>query len=172
MDVVSDAPAYATKTRWIAPKLIEAVSRMVPAADVRSVHVLVPSGHTRTAAGSLAVGDDSARRARPAAPVKTRETASVGYRRAPEAHRAVAAPRQEDPALAAVVLRQEQARRDLTAIVFPGIEQNQEGAAPQSLEDICAQQRQANDAVRIAAILRAQAERAGRPLPTTAPALC
>ncbi|MEF9886929.1 hypothetical protein [Streptomyces sp. P9-A4] len=42
---------------------------------------------------------------------------------------------------------------------------------PTSLEDICDQQRQANEAVRVAAILRARAERAGRPVPAAAPAL-
>ncbi|WP_143664649.1 hypothetical protein [Streptomyces sp. NRRL B-24572] len=94
--------------------------------------------------------------------MKTRETASAGYHRTPSAHHAVAAPRQEDPALAAAVLQQEQARGALAALIFPGVEQDQEDEAPTSLEDVRAQQRQAAEAVRAAAIQRAYADRARR----------
>ncbi|MFF3606888.1 hypothetical protein [Streptomyces sp. NPDC002463] len=92
--------------------------------------------------------------------MKTRETTSAGYHRALAAHRVVAPPRQEDPALAAAVVRQEQARRELAERVFPDIDQDQEDEAPASLEDVRVKQRQAVEAVRAAAILRARAERA------------
>ncbi|MFF5287312.1 hypothetical protein [Streptomyces sp. 62] len=55
--------------------------------------------------------------------MKTRETASAGHHRALEAHRGVAPLRQEAPALAAAVVRQEQARRGLAEQVFPDVEQ-------------------------------------------------
>ncbi|MDV9192913.1 hypothetical protein R6L23_32695 [Streptomyces sp. SR27] len=42
---------------------------------------------------------------------------------------------------------------------------------PTSLGNVRAQERQANEAVRIAAILRARAERAGQPAPTAVSAL-
>lgn len=99
--------------------------------------------------------------------MKTRQTAWAGYRRALEAHRAVAPTRQEGPALAAaVVVRQEQVRRELADRVFPDV--GQEDEAPPSLEDVRAQQRQTAEAVRAATVLRARAERAGRPVPPAA----
>ncbi|MEU8653636.1 hypothetical protein [Streptomyces sp. NPDC048737] len=98
--------------------------------------------------------------------MKTRQTASAGYRRALEAHRVVAPTRREGPALAAAVVRQEQVRRELADRVFPDV--GQEDEVPPSLEDVRAQQRQTAEAVRAAAVLRARAERAGRPVPPAA----
>ncbi|MFE0777092.1 DUF721 domain-containing protein [Streptomyces sp. NPDC058861] len=172
LDVVPDVPAYGTKARWIAPKLVAAANEAVPEANVRTVNVLAPAVRTATTATAFPVAADPAPRSTaPAGPVKTRETASAGYRRALEAHRAVAPPRQEDPALAAAVERQEQVRRELAATVFPDAEQDLEDGVPPSLEDVRVQQRQSADAVRAAAILRARAERAGRTVPPAAPAL-
>ncbi|MFD5426363.1 DUF721 domain-containing protein [Streptomyces sp. NPDC127084] len=161
LDVVPDAAAYGTKVRWIAPKLIAAANSAVPEANVRAVHVLAPAARTTTVTSSAAVDDPAPQRVVPAGPVRTRESASAGYHRALAAHRAVAPPREEDPALAAAVVRQEQVRRELAATAFPNVEQDQEDAVPTSLEDVRAQQRQAAEAVRAAAIRRARAERAG-----------
>ncbi|WP_411078315.1 DUF721 domain-containing protein [Streptomyces sp. cmx-10-25] len=115
LDVIPDAPAYATKTRWCAPKLIAAANSTVPEAGIQTINVLASSVHTAaTATAFPATADElTLRPTAPAGPVKTRETASAGYRRALEAHRAAAPPRQEDPALAAAVERQEQVRREL-----------------------------------------------------------
>ncbi|MFC7979840.1 DUF721 domain-containing protein [Streptomyces cinereoruber] len=168
LDLVPDASAYGTKTRWITPKLIAAANSTVPEANVRTVNVLAPAAPTTT---SPAAVDPAPRPTAPAGPVKTRETASAGYRRALEAHRAVAPPRQEDPALAAAVERQEQVRRELADCVFPNVEQDLEDGVSPALEDVRAQQRQGAEAVRAAAILRARAERAGRTVPPAAPAL-
>ncbi|MDV9193225.1 DciA family protein [Streptomyces sp. SR27] len=172
LDVVPDAPAYGTKVRWIAPRLIEAANSAVPDANVRAVCVLAPTARTAAAAMSPAAADEPApRQVVPAGPVKTRETASEGYRRALAAHHAVAPPRQEDPALAAAVVRQDQVRRELAATVFPGVEQDQEDEVPTSLEDVRAQQRQAAEAVRAAAIRRARTERSGQTNGDRAPTL-
>lgn len=163
LDVVPDAPAYGTKVRWIAPRLIEAANSAVPNANVRAVHVLAPASRTVTTATSPAAAADPAPRpVVPAGPVKTRRARRLYYHRALAAHRAVVSPRQEDPALAAAVVRQEEVRRELAATVFPDIEQDQEDEVPTSLEDVRAQQRQAAEAVRAAAIRRARAERAGQ----------
>ncbi|MDV5143193.1 DciA family protein [Streptomyces sp. SBC-4] len=172
LDVVPDAPAYGTKVRWIAPRLIEAANRAVPEANVRAVRVLAPTARTAATAMSPAAADEPApRQVVPAGPVKTRETASAGYRRALAAHHAVAPPRQEDPALAAAVVRQEQVRRKLATTVFPDVEQHQEDEVPTSIEDVRAQQRQAAEAVRAAAIRRARAERSGQTNVDGAPTL-
>ncbi|MGA5498749.1 DUF721 domain-containing protein [Streptomyces cinereoruber] len=169
LDVVPDAPAYGTKVRWIAPKLIAAANQAVPGANIRAVYVLAPAARAATTATSPAAAGGSVSGSDvPAGPVKTRETASAGYRRALEAHRAVALPRQEDPVLAAAVERQGQVRRELVARTFPNAEEDQEDETPTLLEEIRAQQRQANENTRIAAILRA---RAGRTVPPAAPAL-
>ncbi|MFJ3505769.1 hypothetical protein [Streptomyces sp. NPDC090135] len=74
-------------------------------------------------------------------------------------------------ALTAAVGRQEQVRLDLGARMFPDAEEDQEDEVVAPLEETRAQQRQANENTRIAAILRARAERAGRPVPPAAPAL-
>ncbi|MFD4370049.1 hypothetical protein [Streptomyces sp. NPDC058486] len=80
--------------------------------------------------------------------MKTRESASPGYRRALAVHRAVAPPRQEDPALTAAVVRQEQIRREFAATAFPDVEQHQESEVPMSLEGVRAQQRRTAEAGR------------------------
>ncbi|WP_338492186.1 hypothetical protein [Streptomyces sp. SJL17-4] len=103
--------------------------------------------------------------------MKTRESASAGYHRALAAYRAVAPPHQEDPTLAAAVVRQERVRRELAATAFPDVEQDQEDEVPTSLEAVRAQQRQAAEAVRAAAIRRARAEPAGQAGTTSSPAL-
>ncbi len=172
LGVVPDAPAYGTKVRWMVARLIAAANSTVPEAYVRAVHVLALAARATTAAmSSAAAGDPIPHRVVPAGPVKTRESALAGYRRALAAHRAVAPPRQEDPALAVAVVRQEQARRNLAEQVFPDVEQDQEDEAPTSLEDVRTQQRQAAEAVRAAAIRRARAERSGKCGTTDAPAL-
>ncbi|MFJ6669201.1 DciA family protein [Streptomyces sp. NPDC091383] len=42
MDVAPDAPAWGTKVRWIAPKLIAAANEKALGANVRTLHVLPP----------------------------------------------------------------------------------------------------------------------------------
>ncbi|MFD9605831.1 hypothetical protein OG609_43115 [Streptomyces sp. NBC_01224] len=43
LDVVPDAPAYGTKLRWIAPKLVAAANAKASGANVRALHVLGPA---------------------------------------------------------------------------------------------------------------------------------
>lgn len=174
LDVAPDAPAYATKTRWSASKLIEAANRAASGVNVRTVNVLSPATRAAATATSLATADAPAPQpVAPAGPVKTRESASAGYRRALAAHRAVTPPRQEDPDMtaAAVVVRKEQVRRDLAEHAFPDIDQDQEDEAPASHEDVRVRERREAEGIRAAAILRAGAERAGRAVPLVAPAL-
>ncbi|MFF9425595.1 DciA family protein [Streptomyces sp. NPDC014746] len=170
LDVAPDAPAYGTKVRWIAPRLIEAANGAVPEANVRAVRVLAPTARATTTAMSSAAAEDPApQRVVPAGPVKTRESASAGYRRALAAHRAVAPPCQEGPALTSAVVRQEQIRRELAATAFPDVEQDQESEVPMSLEDARAHQSQTVEAVSASAICRAHAERAGQAGATRSP---
>ncbi|WP_241847761.1 DciA family protein [Streptomyces sp. CB02009] len=98
LDVVPDAPAYGTRVRWITPRLIAAINSAVPEANVRAVHVLAPAAlATTTVLSSAAAEAPPPQRVVPAGPVKTRESASAGYRRALAAHRAVAPPGSPGP---------------------------------------------------------------------------
>ncbi|GGX29398.1 DciA family protein [Streptomyces chryseus] len=101
LDVVPDAPAYGTKLRWTTPRLVAAVNEKVPGTHVRSVHVRPPASSATQPPPPAATEADPAVPEPPAVaagPVKTRETASAGYRRALAAHQAVQqAQAQDDP---------------------------------------------------------------------------
>ncbi|MFD9575716.1 DUF721 domain-containing protein [Streptomyces sp. NPDC059982] len=100
LDVVPDAPAYGAKLRWTAPRLVAAVNEKVPGADVRSMHVRPPAdGVTKLSPSAAAAADPAVPEpsAAAAGPVKTRETASAGYRRAFAAHQAAQQAKAQDP---------------------------------------------------------------------------
>ncbi|MFE3122284.1 hypothetical protein ACFXHD_02570 [Streptomyces hydrogenans] len=84
LDVAPDAPAYGTKVRWIAPKLISAANEQVTNAGVRSLHVLPPApGKTGPAIAAVDPTSSSTAPRRPcrapcrqpAAAVRSRHTA-------------------------------------------------------------------------------------------------
>ncbi|MFI9240823.1 hypothetical protein [Streptomyces sp. NPDC053079] len=117
---------------------------------------------------------DPAPAAAPCGPVRARENAWDGYRRALAAHQAAALPRRVDPALAEAVERQNRAMRALSARAFPETE-----AVPDevltAIEVSRAQRRHQAAATEAAALRRARAERAGllpsgRPEPLSRPA--
>ncbi|MFJ8546291.1 DciA family protein [Streptomyces sp. NPDC093586] len=117
LDVTPDAPAYGTQLRWSAPKLIAAANEKVQGSHVRTLHVLAPAAGK---AGPVTAAADLDRQpAAPAGPVRTRETASDGYRRALAAHQAVAPPSRIDPSIAEVVEWQTAAMRALSLRAFP-----------------------------------------------------
>ncbi|WP_435059728.1 DciA family protein [Streptomyces sp. bgisy060] len=80
LDVAPDAPAYGTKVRWIAPKLIAAANQAAGRTVVNSLRILPPG------AAPIPAPEEPAPAA-PTGPVKTRGTASEGYRRAPAGRR-------------------------------------------------------------------------------------
>lgn len=77
LDLRPDSPAYATQIRLLHARIVTAANRIVSTDVVRAVRVLpagtVPAPRPAQPAPDMAV--------RPEAPVKTRETASAGYRR-------------------------------------------------------------------------------------------
>ncbi|GGZ19552.1 DUF721 domain-containing protein [Streptomyces nitrosporeus] len=160
LDVAPDAPAYGTKVRWIAPKLITAANEAIPEANrpgrARSGAHLPHHYHDDVLGGRLRTGTAASRSGRAG---EDTETASAGYRRALAAHHAVATPHQEAPALATAVARQEQVRRDLAERAFPDVEQDQEDKPPPSLDKVRDQQRRAAEVVRMTAIRRVRVER-------------
>ncbi|WP_086796971.1 DciA family protein [Streptomyces caniscabiei] len=155
LDVVPDAPAYGTKLRWSAPKLIAAANTTVPGANVRALHVLAP------AAGKVgpatAAADPDPRPTEPAGPVHTRETASDGYHQALAAHQAARPERHVDPAIAEAIESQTRALREQSRRAFPD---------PDPVE-IAQAERRRDAKIRDAQVLRrARAERAQRAEPT------
>ncbi|WP_440556759.1 DciA family protein [Streptomyces sp. SCPE 10] len=116
LDVVPDAPAYGTKLRWSAPKLVAAANEKVRVANVRTLHVLAPA--PVKAGPATAAADPVPKSAVPAVPVE-RRTPPDGYRRAIEAHRQAARPFLADPAIAEAVERQTAAMRELSRRAFP-----------------------------------------------------
>ncbi|MEU2228575.1 hypothetical protein [Streptomyces sp. NPDC018347] len=91
LDVAPDAPAYGTKVRWIAPKLIAAANEKAPGANVRTLHVLPPT--PGKAGPATAAADPASPPPTPAAPEPMpRSAPSAGYRRALEAHRQAVQP--------------------------------------------------------------------------------
>ncbi|MFC9261365.1 hypothetical protein ACFT25_16305 [Streptomyces hydrogenans] len=97
LDVAPDAPAYGTKVRWIAPKLISAANEQVTNAGVRSLHVLPPApGKTGPA---IAAVDPTSSPTAPTPPVP-RPVPSAGYRHTLEAHRQAVQPSRVEPVIA------------------------------------------------------------------------
>ncbi|MEV0982379.1 DciA family protein [Streptomyces sp. NPDC049915] len=115
LEVAPDAPAYGTKLRWSAPKLVAAANEKVRGANVRTLHVLAPAP---VKAGTATAAADPTPPTVPAAPVQ-RRTPPDGYRRAIEAHRQAARPSRVDPAIAEAVERQTRAMRELSRRAFP-----------------------------------------------------
>ncbi|MFJ5098971.1 DciA family protein [Streptomyces sp. NPDC088557] len=162
LDLLPDSPAYATQLRLMTHRILTAANETTGAAPVRTVRVRQPG--TLATAPAPTPGRGTA----PARPVKTRETASEGFRQTLAAHRASYTPFQQDPALAAAVTRQGQARRDLGTRSYPDTEDGQDHGTPEADSDPRAQQRQTNEATRAAAILLARADRARRTAPPSA----
>jgi len=162
LDVVPDAAAYGTKLRWSAPKLIAAANEQVQGAAVRTLHVLPPA--LSTAGPTTAAANPGPQLTTPAGPVKTRETASEGYRRALAAHQAGRNNRVVNPKIQAAAERQtrEQAREPEELF----------GDGRQVLEELRAKaEREGSvDASRAHALQRLAAERASLPTVKTAPA--
>ncbi|KUN75363.1 DciA family protein [Streptomyces griseoruber] len=158
LDVAPEAPAYGTKLRWSAPKLISAINTTVPDANVSTLNVLSPTSKTGPA---TAAADRNPLPTVPASPVKTRETASPGYKEALAAHQAVVSPSRIDPSIAEAVERQTRAMRQLSRRAFPE-SQTPSDDQPALIEAARFQRRRESEATRALALQRARSERAAR----------
>ncbi|WP_331761872.1 DciA family protein [Streptomyces sp. NBC_01546] len=102
LTVCPESTAWATRTRLEQIRVIEAINRAAGRTVVRALRILPPGAvpaPDRAGMAPVALADATT------GPVKTRETASAGYRRALAAHQAVASPRGVDPAIAEAVER-------------------------------------------------------------------
>ncbi|MFJ6054717.1 DciA family protein [Streptomyces sp. NPDC092307] len=152
-----DSPTWATKARLETSRIITDANRSVCTDAVRRVRVLSPGP---LPAPSAAVEPDPVGAPVPQGPVRTRETAAAGYRRALEAHQQAHMRRQPDPAIAEAAKRQTRVLRELSQRVFPD-PQELADEHPAPIDTAVIQRRRAAEAVRLRALHRARAERAG-----------
>ncbi|MER8062679.1 MULTISPECIES: DUF721 domain-containing protein [unclassified Streptomyces] len=74
LDAAPDAPAYDTKLRWSAPRLVAAVNEKVRGANVRTLHVLAPApvkANVSTAAADPALPTRASRTRSPNEPTRS-----------------------------------------------------------------------------------------------------
>ncbi|MFF3088824.1 DciA family protein [Streptomyces nojiriensis] len=105
LTVCPDSSAWATKARLEQARVIAAANAAAGSTVVRSLRILPPS----TVPAPDPADDAPARTS--TGPVKTRETACEGYRRALAVHQKVAVQRRLKPGIAEAVQRQNAAMR-------------------------------------------------------------
>ncbi|MGV9942412.1 DUF721 domain-containing protein [Streptomyces sp. NPDC003401] len=159
LTVCPESSAWATKARLEQTRIIAAANKAAGRTVVNSLRIL-PPGAVPTPGPAAAVPADSAPAA-PTGPVKTKETASEGYRRALAAHQAVTPARRVDPGIAEAVERQTRAMRELSHRAFPESDIVVDDA-PASIEQVRVQRRRQVAASEAAALRRARQERAAR----------
>ncbi|MFJ6352014.1 DUF721 domain-containing protein [Streptomyces sp. NPDC092046] len=117
LTVCPASSAWAPQARLEQTRVITAANQAAGRTVVSSPRIL-PPGAAPVPGPVAAVPADPAPAA-PTGPVRTRETACEGYRRALAAHQEVAPPRQVDPGIAETVERQTAAMRELSHRAFP-----------------------------------------------------
>ncbi|GHD76249.1 hypothetical protein GCM10010317_092310 [Streptomyces mirabilis] len=154
LTVCPESAAWATKLRLEQARVIGAANESAARTVVRGLRILAPGS---VPAPELA---DVPSAFAAAVPVKTRETASDGYRRALEAYLRTAQPHREDPAIAEAVERKTRALRELSDRAF-GDEQRAAAASEATpIEDAQAERRRTAAAAHAMAVCRAREERA------------
>lgn len=160
LDLRPDSPAYATQLRLITARIITTANHAVGTDAVHTIRVL-PAGAAPTPRTTQPA---PAGTAVPEAPVKTRETASAGYRQALAAHQSAAPVSRVDPGIAEAVERQTCRMRELSRRAFPELPDD----APAAIETARAERRRQAAATEAAARRRARQERASRTPGTSA----
>lgn len=161
LTVCPESPAWATKARLEQTRIIAAANESAGRTVVRTLRILAPG----TVAVTEPADADPEPATAPAGPLRTRETASDGYRRALAAHQEAAPPSRVDPHIAGAVERQTAAMRELSRRAFPEPDTVPDDA-PALIEQARAERRRAADASHTAALRRARAERAGTTVPS------
>ncbi|MFD9572654.1 DciA family protein [Streptomyces sp. NPDC059982] len=152
-----DSTTWATKARLEASRIVADANRSARTEAVRTVRVLSPGP---LPSPSAAADPDPVRIPVPQGPVRTRESAAAGYRRALEAHQQVHTQRPADPAIAAAVERQSRVLREASRRAFPEREAARDDQ-PAPIDAVRAQRRRDAETVRRSALHRARGERAG-----------
>ncbi|WP_333732562.1 DciA family protein [Streptomyces sp. IBSBF 3010] len=166
LDLRPDSPAYATQLRLISARIVTAANESAGTGAVRSIRVLAPGAAPATRPAQPMPTSPTAP-APPDAPVKTRETASPGFRQALAAHQAVTPAQRLDPGIAQAVERQTRAMRELSRRAFPETQAAVE-ETPAPINAAHLQRRREAAATEAAALRRARTERAARQAGTAA----
>ncbi|WP_405827369.1 DciA family protein [Streptomyces sp. NBC_00105] len=156
LTVCPESSAWATKARLEQSRVIAAANAAAGGTVVRALRILPPG-----AAPAPGWADAAAGPVTPTAALVQRRTPPEGYRRAIEAHRAAAPPRQADSGIAEAVKRQSAAMRELSRRAFPEPEAVADDVSA-LIEAARAQRRRQAAATEAAALHRACAERAQR----------
>ncbi|MBP5904599.1 DUF721 domain-containing protein [Streptomyces scabiei] len=154
LTVCPESAAWATKLRLEQARVVQAANESAGRTVVRGLRILAPGSVPVSEPGAVAPA------AAPNGPVKTRESASEGYRQALAAHQSVAPARRVDLGIAQAVERQNRAMRELSRRAFPEPVSSEEQPAP--LDAVRVQRRRESEATRALALRRARAERAAR----------
>ncbi|MEV5567869.1 DUF721 domain-containing protein, partial [Streptomyces sp. NPDC052196] len=155
--------AWAMKTRLEQARVIEAANTSAGRTVVRTLRILPPGALPAAQSPDAEPAAASA----PSGPVRVRETASDGYRRALAAHQEVVRPSRMDPGIAEAVERQTAAMRELSRRAFPEPPAVPDDA-PAPINAAHLQRRREAAATEAAALRRARAERAARQAGTAA----
>ncbi|MEV6726642.1 DUF721 domain-containing protein [Streptomyces xanthochromogenes] len=156
LTVRPESSAWATKTRLEQARVIEAANTSAGRTVVRTLRILPPG-----ALPAERPDAEPAAASAPSGPVRVRETASDGYRRALAAHQEVVRPPRADPGIAEAVERQTAAMRELSRRAFPEPDMVTDDA-PAPIEQARLESRRQAAATEAAALRRARAERATR----------
>ncbi|MEW2373421.1 DciA family protein [Streptomyces sp. NPDC006656] len=164
LTVCPESSAWATKARLEQTRVIAAANKAAGRTVVNSLRILPPGAAPVPGPADVVPADPAP--AAPTGPVRTRETACEGYRRALAAHQKVAPPRRVDPGIAEAVERQTAAMRELSRLAFPETDVAVPDDAPTPIEQARTERRRQADASHAAALRRARAERAGSIAPS------
>ncbi|MCX5589556.1 DciA family protein [Streptomyces erythrochromogenes] len=153
-----ESAAWATKARLEQTRVIAAANNAAGRTVVSTLQILPPGATPAPDAAdliSVAPADVAV------SPVRTRETACEGYRRALAAHQGAAPPRRVDPSIAEAIERQSAAMRELSRLAFPEPDIVADDA-PAPIDQARVQRRRQAAITEAAALRRARAERAGK----------
>nr|CAA51962.1 TRA3 [Streptomyces prasinus] len=158
LTVCPESAAWATKARLEQTRVIAAANEAAGRAVVRALRILPPGAVPAPSPADVApeMPADA-----PTGPVRTRETACEGYRRALAAHQQVAVPSRVDPGIAEAVERQTAAMRELSRRRVSEADVVAPDDALASIEATRAQRRRQAAATEAAALRRARSEKAG-----------
>ncbi|MGY3341063.1 putative nucleic acid-binding Zn ribbon protein [Streptomyces filamentosus] len=163
LDLRPDSPAYATQLRLLTARIIATANEHVGSSAVRALRVLPPGAVDTTPPPAAADRPAFSAAAAPGGPVKTRETASPGYRRALKAHRAAAPKPLSETAAEGIPEHQVSVVRERSLPDFPEPAEDE----PVSTEEVELRRRHQAALTHAAALHRARADRAARQHPTT-----
>ncbi|MER7692628.1 DUF721 domain-containing protein [Streptomyces sp. NPDC097610] len=164
LTVCPESSAWATKARLEQTRVIAAANKAAGRTVVRALRILPPGAVPAPGPADVAPADPAPA---PTGPVKSRETACEGYRRALAAHQEAAVPSRGDPGIAEAVERQNRAMRELSRRAFPETDVVADDA-PAPIDQARTQRRREADVSHAAALRRARAERAAREAGTAA----